>query len=171
MTPDLGQLRLERGRHRYRVDDGIDSHAREPLLLGQGDPELVEHRPQFGIDLIQAGRGRLGRRSRVVDDVLVVDGSVGEVRPAWLGQGAPVSIGPQPPFQQPVRFALLGRDQSDDVFVQSRGSGVGVDVGDKAVLILVACELTDISWHGCHQEPAVRARPMRTRQICGPASR
>ena len=59
-----------------------------------------------------------------------------------------MAVGLQPPFQQPVGLVLLGRDQSDDVFAQSRGDDIGVDIGDEAVLVLVDCELTDICWHG-----------------------
>ena len=108
----LGQLLLEGRGHRHRVDDRVDRHAAEALLLGEGDPELVEHGPQFGVDLVEARQRGLRLRGRVVADVLVVDRPVVDVLPVRLGESEPVAVGAQAPFEQPLRLVLLGRDQS-----------------------------------------------------------
>ena len=53
---DFGQLCLEGGGYRHRVDDGVHGYSAEPLLFGQRDSQLVEHRPQLGINVIQTGQ-------------------------------------------------------------------------------------------------------------------
>ena len=128
---DLGQLLLEGRGHRHRVDDGVDRHTAEPLLLGQGDTELVEHGPNLGVDLVEAGQLRLRLRGRVVDDVLVVDRPVVDVLPVRLLQRDPVPVGPQTPLDQPVRLPLLRRDQPDDILAQPLRDRVGVEIGEK----------------------------------------
>src|ERR1035437_9015979 len=45
---------------------------------------------------------------------------------------------------------LLGRDQPDDVFVQALGHDVRVEVGGKAVLVLLANQLPDVVLHASH---------------------
>src|SRR2546428_10237091 len=78
----------------YAVEHGVHRHAGQPLLLGQGDPELLVGLQELGIDLLQALRLLLQLRSRVVDHVLVVDrrGTGGWPRPVPslqpLGGGA-----------------------------------------------------------------------------------
>jgi len=39
------------------------------------------------------------------------------------------------PVQQELRLLLLARDGADRVLVQARGQAVGLDVGDKAMLV------------------------------------
>ena len=64
----LGKRFLERGGHRDRVDDGIDGHVAEHLLLVQRDPELVEHVADLRVDLVHAvEHGLLLRRCPVAD--------------------------------------------------------------------------------------------------------
>ena len=153
----FGQLLLEGRGHRHRVDDRVHRHPAETLLLGEGDPELVEHRPQLGVDLVEARQRGLGLGGGVVDDVLVVDGSVGDVLPGRLGERQPVAVRAQAPFEQPLRLVLLGCDQRDDVLAQSRGDDVGVEIGDEAVLVLLARQLGDIARRAGHRAPPVAA--------------
>ncbi len=61
-----------------------------------------------------------------------------------LGQREPVTQGLQSPLQQELRLALLARNQPHDIFVQTRGDGLGLDVCHKAVLILAADQLFKI---------------------------
>jgi hypothetical protein len=67
-----------------------------------------------------------------------------DVLPEGFLQRDPVPVCPQAPLEEPVRLVLLGRDQPDDVLAQALGNGVGVEVGGKAVLVLLAGELPDV---------------------------
>src|SRR6266508_6607663 len=72
--PQLRQLFLERRRHGHAVKDRIDRDAGEPLLLQQGDAELLVSFEQLGVYLVEALQpfsACLWRR--VVNEVLVVD--------------------------------------------------------------------------------------------------
>jgi len=75
----LGKLLLEGRGDRHRVDDRVHRHAAEALLLREGDPELVEHRPQLGVDLVEARQCGLGLGRCVVADVLIIDGRIADV--------------------------------------------------------------------------------------------
>ena len=79
MMPISASLLLERRGHRHAVEDGIDGHAAQPLLLVQRDAQLLEGAPQLGIDLVEAVELLLRLRGGVVDDVLVVDGGDAQV--------------------------------------------------------------------------------------------
>ena len=158
--PHLGQLLLEGRGHRHRVDDGVDRHAAEPLLLGQRDTQLVEHGPNLGVDLVQAGQLRLRFRGRVVDDVLIVDRPVVDVLPPRLLQRDPVPVGPQTPLDQPVRLPLLRRDQPNDILAQPLRNPVGVQVGRKTIPVLLAGELPDLLRNARHaRRPTTRQPP------------
>ena len=85
--PYLRELLLHRGADRDAVENRVDRHSGELLLLGQRDPELVVGPQKLGIDLIEALERLDALRGRVVDDVLVVDGLVVDVAPS----GAPSS--------------------------------------------------------------------------------
>ena len=82
--PQFGQLLLEGGGHRDAVEHGVHRHAAQPLLLLQGDAQLLEGPPDFRIHLVQALQRLLRLGRRVVDDVLVVDGRVADVGPRGL---------------------------------------------------------------------------------------
>src|SRR5439155_19637850 len=94
---ELCQLFLKRRRYRDAVEDGVDRNAGQTLLLGKRNPELLEGLQKLRVDLVQA-RGPLAPPlpARVVHDLLVVDGRVGDVRPLRLSglalQLAPVAI-------------------------------------------------------------------------------
>ena len=51
--------------------------------------------------------------------------------------GLPVLEGLETPLQQPFRLVLLGGDPADDIFIQAGGCGIGVDVRNPAVLVLL----------------------------------
>ena len=42
----------------------------------------------------------------------------------------------EPPIEQPLGLALLGRDEADDVLAQALGGFIGFDIGYEAVLVL-----------------------------------
>ena len=124
------------------------------------DTELVEHGPKLGVDLVEAGQLRLRLWGRVVDDVLVVDRPVVDVLPVRLLQREPVPVGTQTPFEQPVRLALLGRDQPDDVLAQTLRNRVGVQIGRETVPILLAGERPDLLRNAGHaRRPTTRQLP------------
>ena len=72
------------------------------------------------------GRGVIGNR-------LIVDGRIMDPRPGRLFLRQPEAEGFQPPFQQPVRLFLLGRNQANHVLVQPRRHGFLFDVGHEAI--------------------------------------
>src|SRR2546425_6165156 len=125
----------ERGRHRDAVEHGVHRNAGEPLLLFDRDAELCERLHELRIHLLQAVELRLSLGRRVVADRLIVDRPIPHVRPVRLGHLQPVVVGPQPPVEHPLRLALLGGDQPDDVLVQTGWNDIGLDVGDEPVLV------------------------------------
>src|SRR5207237_9830972 len=80
---------------------------------------------------------------RVVADRLVIDRVVMHVRPRRLFHREPVAERLQSPVEEPLRLLLLRRDEADDVFVEAGRSDVRLDVGDEAVLVLLAGDLFD----------------------------
>src|SRR5688572_769378 len=64
--------------------------------------------------------------------------------PVRLAHRQPVAIRLQPPVEHELRLALLARDQCDDVLVQAGRNGVGFDVRDETVPVL----LTDQGFEG-----------------------
>ena len=136
--PHLLQLFLEGGGHRDAVEHRVHRHAGQQLPLFQWDAELLVGLQQLRIHLVQAlGAVFLALGRGVINDVLVVDGRVVDVRPGGLLHGQPVPVGLEAPFQQPLRLVLLGRNQADDVLVQAAGDGIGFDVGDEPPLIFL----------------------------------
>ena len=148
---EVRQLVLEGRRHRHAVEHRIHRHAGQHLALVQRYPQLLVGGQQFRVHLIQAlgTIRRLG--SRIIDDVLVVDGRIVHVGPLGLGLGLfelrPVAVGPQAPVQQPLRLTLLLGDQPDHVLAQAGRYVVRLDVGDEAVLVLAADQLV-VQFHG-----------------------
>src|SRR5215469_13229969 len=144
---ELGQLLLEGGAHGDAVEDRIDSHASEALLLLERNAQPLEGAQDLRVDLIEARRGPpLGRR--VVDDLLVVDGRVRNVRPPGLRrralQGDPVPVGPEPPIEHELGLVLLGRNRPDDVLVQSGRQRLRLDRRDEPIGIGSLRELLNL---------------------------
>ena len=114
------------------------------------DAELVEGRLDLRIEIVEALQRRLLLRGRVVDDVLEVDRREVHVVPLRFGHPLPDAECVQAPRQQPLRLALLGRDDPDDLLVQPRRDRLGVDVGDEAVLVVLIRKLLDAVGRGRH---------------------
>ena len=135
---DFVQLRLEGGGDGHAIEHGIDRDTGEHGLFLQGNAKLGVGLEQFGVDVVQALRPiALGFGRRIINDVLVVDFGVVDVGPLGLFQGEPVAIGFQTPVEQPFGLLLLGGNQTDDIFAQAAGDGVGFYVRDKAPLVLL----------------------------------
>src|SRR3954454_3905459 len=49
----------------------------------------------------------------------------------------------EPPFEQPFRLALLGRDEAHRVLAEAGWRGIGFDIGDKAVFVALLRERAD----------------------------
>ena len=146
MMPSSASFSLKGGGHRDAVEHRVHGHAGQQFPLPQGNAQLLVGPQQLGVDLVQALRSvGLGPRRGVVANGLIVDGRVLDVGPGGLLHGEPVAIGLQPPLQQPFRLALLGRDQSDDVFVQAGRHRVGIDVGEESVLVFLVGKGLDVA--------------------------
>jgi hypothetical protein len=147
----LLELVLEGRRHGNAVEDGVHRHARESLLLLQGDAELLEGAQELGVDLVEALRSvLLATGGRVVADVLEVDGRVVDLRPARLLHLEPVPVGLQTPLEHPLRLLLLPGDEPDHVLVEAARHGVGLDVRDEPVLVLPVRQVLEGALRGGH---------------------
>src|SRR5437667_7299743 len=135
--PELREPVLERRRDGNAVQDGIDRDAGEALLLLQRDPELRVQIPNLRIDVVEAVHRLLRLRCGVVDDVLIVDRRIGDVRPLRLLHREPVPVRPQTPLEEPLGLILLARNEPDDVLVQALRRRVLIEVGNEAVLVLL----------------------------------
>src|SRR5262249_52348988 len=134
----LFELFLEGGGDRYGVEHSVDRNTGEHGLLLERDAELLVGFEELWIDLIERlGRVVLRFRSRVIDDVLVIDLRVVDVGPGGLAHGKPVAVGFQAPFEEPLGFLLFSRDQADDVLAEAAGDGFGLDVRDESPLIFL----------------------------------
>src|SRR5262249_8560186 len=60
------------------------------------------------------------------------------------------------PLEQKVRLVLLSRDETDDVLVQPLGSRLGLDLRNKAVLVLALRDFLDSRIGGHTAPPATR---------------
>ena len=142
---DFPQLGLEGGGHGNAVEHGVDGDPGQPLLLLQGNAQLLVSLQQLGVDFVEALRtvgGAFWRR--IVIRVLIIDGLVDDLGPFRLRHRQPVPIRLQPPFQQPFGLVLLDRNEAHDVFVQALGRGLGLDVGEEAVLVLLFRQFLDL---------------------------
>ena len=141
----LGQLLFVGSGNRNAVEDGVNRHIREALLLTQGNPELVEGLEQFGVHLIEAGLLLLLFGSGVINDVLVVDGRVTQSSPIGLSHALPLAEGTQAEIQQELRLLLFGRDQPNNLFTEALGDLLRFNVSDKAIAIRLANQVADIA--------------------------
>jgi hypothetical protein len=145
----LGQFLAEGRHHGDAVEDGIDRNLRRALdagkhfLLFQRDTELLIGPEQFRIDLFKAFRPFGAFRRGVVVEILEVDLRIVDPGPGRLGHRAPALVGLKPPFEQPFRLALLGRNETNDVFVQPFGGHDRFNLGREAVLILIDVDFFD----------------------------
>ena len=176
-----GELLLEGGDHRYRVEHRVDRHpaglvdvvvggidqprlvgillarrfhASQDLLLLQRDAQLLVDLEQFGVDLAQRARPGLVLRRRIIVDVLEIDPRIVDARPGRLFQRQPAAESREPPFEHPAGFVLLLRDEADDVLGQAFRRLVRLDLRLEAVFVLVhidPADLVDGLLHGRHQ--------------------
>src|SRR5215467_4578269 len=54
-----------------------------------------------------------------------------------------MTIGFKPPIEHELGFALLGRNQANDVFTQTLRDPLFLDIGDESPLVLALSEVTD----------------------------
>src|SRR5439155_5834570 len=134
---EFRELVLERRRDRDAVQHGVDRDAGQAFLLLERDAEFRVQGPDLGIDILEALHFLLRLRGRVVDDVLIVDRGIADVRPHGLLHREPVAIGPEPPLGHPFRLLLLARDEPDDVLVEALRNRVLIEVGDETVFVLL----------------------------------
>ncbi len=155
----LGELRLEGGRDRDRIEHRVDRDAavavaalacpraldaEQRFPLAQRNAELLVGRENLGIDLVERLRSVLLLRRRVVVEVLVVDRAIAHARPAGLAHGQPAPIGVEPPGEHPLRLVLLRRDEADDVFGEPLGGLVGFDVRLEPILVLIDVDTANL---------------------------
>src|SRR5436305_10876138 len=105
--PQVRELVLERRRDGDAVEDRVDRDAREALLLLERDPQLRVEGPDLRIDILEALDFLLRLRGRVVDDVLVVDRRVPDVRPSRRLHREPVLVSPKPLLAPPFLLLFL----------------------------------------------------------------
>ena len=138
---ELGQMALEGRRHRDAVEHRIDRHVpgRDPgqrLALAHRHAELVVHRQQLGIDLVERfGRVVLTLGCRPIGRALVVDRRDVELGPIRRLHLLPGAERLQPPVEQPFRLAFLGRDVAHRVLIEAGRRGLGLDLGDETVFV------------------------------------
>ena len=146
---DLGEFVLEGGRYRDRVEYGINGNAGEHLLLLQRNAKFVIRRQDLRIDLVEAVERDLFRRGEVGDG-LVVDFRVVDHSPLLRRRTLRRVLHLQPrvirleaPLQEPCGFLFLLRDEGDGLLAETRGCGVGLNVGVKALFVVALGELLE----------------------------
>ena len=121
------------------VQHRVHGDAGQLFLLLKRYTQLVEGRQHLRVDLFQTpGPIFLGGGRGVIDNVLIVDGRVVNVSPLGLFevQFDPVAVGLEAPLQHPIRFALFGGDEPDDIFVQPFRGHVRLDVDSEPPLVV-----------------------------------
>ena len=152
---DGGQLLLVGGGDADRVEDHVHGHARQGRLLVDGHAQLLEGAQQLRVHLVHGGVfGGLLLGGAVVDDGLEVGARVVHLGPVRLGHGQPVAVGLQAELQQPVGFALLGRDEADGVLAQSGRGAVCFDIRHEAVLVFLAGDHVEGGTHASLPSPS-----------------
>mmetsp|Transcript_130136 Transcript_130136/g.278077 ORF Transcript_130136/g.278077 Transcript_130136/m.278077 type:complete len:218 (+) Transcript_130136:1050-1703(+) len=133
----LQELLLEGGSEALAVENNIDGHVRQSLLLGQRDTELFKGTQQLGVDLVQTLLllCRLGPRE--VDDILEVDGLHFQVSPVRHSHALPFPEGIQPEVQHPIRLPFDLRDLTDNILVEPFRNRHGLDICGEAKLVLL----------------------------------
>src|SRR3989442_5182653 len=135
--PELRKPVLEGRRDGEAVQNRVDRDASEAHLLLNQNPKLRVQVPDLRIDVVEAVHRLLRLRSGVVDDVLIVDRRIGDVRPLRLFHREPVTVRPQTPLEEPIGLLLLAGNEPDDVLVEALRGGVLVEIGNEAVLVLL----------------------------------
>ena len=144
--PTFCQVLLVGGSDADRIKDRVHRHSRDALLLAQGDAQAIEGGQQLGVHLVQAlpTGGLLG--GAVIVQVLKVNVGVAHLGPAREGHFGPLSVGLDPPVQQPGGFPFDGGNSLHDALVQSTGKLLGFNIGIKTVFVLVCGLIVHGSW-------------------------
>ena len=141
------KLLAHRRTHRHGIEDRIDGHAREELLLQEGDAELLVRFQNLGIDVGERTQRRLLFRRREIARSLIVDRRIVHVRPVRFLHREPAPICLQTPLEHEGRLVLASRDLADCVFAQTRRQGVLLDVRDKACRVLAGDQAINSGSH------------------------
>ncbi len=143
----FGQLALECRGYGNAVEHGVDSDARQHLLLGDRNAQFLVGAQDLRIDFVEAFQLLLLLRRRVIGDALIVDRRIVNVRPGRLGllgfERRPVAERLQPPVQHELRLILLSRNQANSVFRQTLRDPLFFDVGDESPLVFLLRQITD----------------------------
>ena len=131
----LGQSGTEGGGHGHRVEYGIHSDTGKCRTLMKGNSELVECLLKFRIYLLRAVLILLG--SRIIYDVLKINFRNVKMGPCRESHLLPAAECLQTELEHPFRLVLLGRNQTDYVFIQALGNELLLDIRHKAVLIFL----------------------------------
>src|SRR5690348_13908125 len=150
----LGELLLESGADRNAVKNRIYGDPRQQLTLAQRNAQLFVGGEQFGIDLVKAlGTVLVGLRRRVVNDLLVIDRRIMNVRPGGLLHSEPLAIGFKPPIEHELRLVFAGGNQANGLFVETGRYGIGIYIGDESPLIFLSGKSLDGVGLGGHSTP------------------
>src|SRR5437868_1088386 len=137
----LLQLLFISSRNRDGIEDSVNGNIRKLLLLLKRNAKLLECAKKLWINFVHARLLSLLLWRAVVDDLLIVDFRVLDVRPvARLRHGQPVAIGFQAERKHPLRLVLLRRDEPNRILVQSSWNDIGFDVGHETVLVFFISE-------------------------------
>ncbi len=119
-------------KHRVHRDTG------KPSAFAQWNAELLVSLQQLRVNLVQALRTvALWFGLRKISDVLKINFRIFDELPRRFGHGQPMAVGLEPPVGQPRRLFLLRRNQADGVLAQARRCGLGFDIGDEAVFVIL----------------------------------
>ena len=128
---------------RNAVEHRIHGHIGEALLLAERNTKFVERFEQLGINLVKAGFFLLLLRRCVINNVLIIDRWITESSPVGLAHLQPLPISPQAKIEQESGFLLFARNQAHHVLAEALGDLFGFDIGDEAVLIRLAHQITN----------------------------
>src|SRR6266508_1885756 len=78
-------------------------------------------------------------------------------------QFGPMPVRFQSPLKHEFRLVFLGRNQANDIFIQTRRYGVRIDISEEAVLVLAPGEILD-RIHFCFHYLKFLIKPCTTRR-------
>jgi hypothetical protein len=138
----FGEFFLVGGGDADTVEDHVDGHACQSLLLIDGNAKFLEGADQLGVHLVHAlVLGRLLLGGGIVDDLLEIGLLVMDIGPGGFCQGQPVAIGLEAELQEPLWFAFLGADEPDGVLGQARRRAIRLNVRHKTVFVFLTRDL------------------------------
>ena len=137
----LCEFLLEGGLHRHRVHNGIHRHAAERQSFFERYAELVECLHELRVYLLLLIL-LLCQRVGIIRDCLVVDLRQVHMSPCGLLERLPVAERLKAELEHPVGLALLLRDQSHNILVETFLYDVGVHVCGEAIFIFLLRHLS-----------------------------